>query len=158
DIGMQSLSGDNRKMDILSSQFIENEGRVSPDGKWLVFVTDESGANEVFVQPFPGPGPRVQVSTRGGDEPLWSPDGSKLYYRDDENIIEVNYTATSGFQLTGRHVLFPDVFVKRSLPHANYDIAPDGKSFLFLQSTASNDAMVVYNWIAEVRARLTDAH
>jgi hypothetical protein len=69
----------------------------------------------------------------------------------------VNYSTTSGFQVTGRQTLFPDPFVKRSLPHANYDVSPDGSSFLFLQSTANNDAVVIYNWIAEVRARLKDA-
>jgi hypothetical protein len=109
------------------------------------------------VQPFPGPGARVQVSSRGGDEPLWSPNGSKLYYRDEQNVMVVTYNATSGFQVTGRQPLFPDVFVKRSLPHANYDVSRDGSSFLFLQSTAKSDAVVVYNWIAEVRARLKDA-
>jgi Tol biopolymer transport system component len=132
-------------------------GRVSPDGKWLVFVTDESGSNEVVVQPFPGPGARVQISTHGGDEPLWSPKEPKLYYRDNQNFVAVNYSTTSGFQVTGRQTLFPDPFVKRSLPHANYDVSPDGSSFLFLQSTANNDAVVIYNWIAEVRARLKDA-
>jgi Tol biopolymer transport system component len=132
-------------------------GRVSPDGKWLAYVTDESGSNEVVVQPFPGPGARVQVSSRGGEEPVWSPTGSKLYYRDNQSLIAVSYSTASGFQVTGRQTLFSDLFVKRSLPHANYDVSPDGSSFLFLQSTASNDAIVVYNWIAEVRERLKGA-
>jgi serine/threonine-protein kinase len=157
DIGAQSLSGDRQRIPLLQSRFIENMGRVSPDGKWLVFVTDESGSNEVVVQPFPGPGARVQISTHGGDEPLWSPKEPKLYYRDNQNFVAVNYSTTSGFQVTGRQTLFPDPFVKRSLPHANYDVSPDGSSFLFLQSTANNDAVVIYNWIAEVRARLKDA-
>ncbi|HKY99340.1 MAG TPA: protein kinase [Gemmatimonadaceae bacterium] len=157
DIGALSLAGDKKKTGIVASQFVENEGRVSPDGKWLAYVTDESGSNEIFVQPFPGPGARVQVSSRGGDEPLWSPNGSKLYYRDEQNVMVVTYNATSGFQVTGRQPLFPDVFVKRSLPHANYDVSRDGSSFLFLQSTPKSDAVVVYNWIAEVRARLKDA-
>jgi Tol biopolymer transport system component len=157
-IGAQSLSGDRKRMPLLQSQFVENTGRVSPDGKWLAYVTDESGLNEVVVQPFPGPGARVQISTHGGDEPLWSPKESKLYYRDNQNLIAVSYSTTSGFQVTGRQTLFPDPFVKRSLPHANYDVSPDGSSFLFLQSAANNDAVVIYNWIAEVRARLKDAH
>jgi serine/threonine-protein kinase len=158
DIGAQSLSGDRTRIGLVAnSEFVEDMGRVSPDGKWLVYVTSESGSNEIFVQPFPGPGARVQVSSHGGDEPLWLPAGSKLYYRDDQNVIAVTYSGVSGFQVTGRQPLFPDVFAKRSLPHANYDVAPDGSSFLFLQSTANNDAIVVYNWIAEVRTRLKDA-
>ena len=157
DVGAQTLSGDRTRRSLVASEFIEDMGRVSPDGKWLVYVTNESGSNEVFVQPFPGPGARVQVSSRGGEEPLWSPGGSKLYYRDDQNVIAVSYSGVSGFHVTGRQPLFPDVFAKRSLPHANYDVTPDGSSFLFLQSTANNDAIVVYNWIAEVRSRLKDA-
>jgi serine/threonine-protein kinase len=157
DISAQSLSGDKKKTPLVTGQSIEDMGRVSPDGKWLAFVTNESGSNEVFVQPFPGPGGRVQVSSHGGDEPLWSPRGSKLYYRDESNVVAVSYSAGSEFQVTGRQQLFPDVFVRRALPHANYDLTPDGSTFLFLQSTSDNDAIVVYNWIAEVRARLKDA-
>ena len=157
-IDAQSLSGDRKKIELVGeSQFVEDMGRVSPDGKWLAYVTDESGSNEVVVQPFPGPGARVQVSSRGGEEPVWSRTGSKLYYRDNQSLIAVSYSTASGFQVTGRQALFSDLFVKRSLPHANYDVSPDGSSFLFLQSTASSDAIVVYNWIAEVRERLKGA-
>ena len=108
DIGALSLAGNKKKMGIVATQFVENMGRISPDGKWLVYVTDESGSNEVFVQPFPGPGARVQVSSRGGDEPLWSPNGSKIYYRDEQNIVAVTFNTNSGFQVTGRQALFPE--------------------------------------------------
>jgi len=157
DVMALPLSGNRVKTALASSQFIEDQGRVSPDGKWLVYVTNASGVNEVFVQPYPGPGARVQVSSHGGEEPLWSLRGSKLYYRDDQNIIAVSYRTAPDFEVTGRETLFPDRFLKRTLPHANYDVAPDGSSFLFLQSTSDNEAIVVYNWIAEVRARLKDA-
>jgi len=157
DVLAQSLSGDRVKTALASSQFIEDQARVSPDGKWLVYVTNASSVNEVFVQPYPGPGPRVQVSSHGGEEPLWSPRGAKLYYRDDQNIIAVSYRTAPEFEVTGRETLFPDRFLKRTLPHANYDVAPDGSSFLFLESTSDNEAIVVYNWIAEVQARLKDA-
>jgi Tol biopolymer transport system component len=157
DIIAQSLSGDRKKTTLVATQFIEDMGRVSPDGKWLAYVTNASGANEVVVQPYPGPGARVQVSNHGGEEPVWSPTESKLYYRDEQSIVAVSFRAASGFEVTGRQTLFPDVFLKRTLPHANYDIAPDGKSFLFLQSTSDNEGIVVYNWIAEVRARLKES-
>jgi Tol biopolymer transport system component len=157
DIIAQSLSGDRKKTTLVATQFIEDMGRVSPDGKWLAYVTNASGANEVVVQPYPGPGARVQVSNHGGEEPVWSPTESKLYYRDEQSLVGVSFRAAPGFEVTGRQTLFPDVFLKRTLPHANYDIAPDGKSFLFLQSTSDNEGIVVYNWIAEVRARLKES-
>ena len=157
DILAQSLTGDRTKSPLASTQFIEDMGRISPDGKWLAYVTNASGTNEVVVQPYPGPGARVQVSNRGGEEPVWSASGQKLYYRDDQNLVAVSFRAAPDFQVTGREILFSDIFLRRTLPHANYDVAPDGKSFLFLQSTSDNQAIIVYNWIAEVRTRLKDS-
>lgn len=157
DIIAQSLSGDRTKTPLATSEFIEDMGRVSPDGKWLAYVTNASGVNEVVVQPYPGPGARVQVSNHGGEEPVWSPTESKLYYRDEQNLVAVSFRTTPAFEVTGRQTLFPDVFLRRTLPHANYDVAPDGKSFLFLQSTSDNEAIVVLNWLTEARARLKDA-
>ena len=65
DIIAQSLSGDRKKTTLAATRFIENMGRVSPDGKWLAYVTNASGVDEVVVQPYPGPGARVQVSNHG---------------------------------------------------------------------------------------------
>jgi Tol biopolymer transport system component len=136
DIVAQSLSGDRKRTPLAATQSIEDMGRVSPDGKWLAYVTNASGINEVVVQPYPGPGARVQVSNHGGEEPVWSPTESKLYYRDEQNLMAVSFRASPGFEVTGRQTLFPDVFLRRTLPHANYDVAPDGKSCLFLKSTS----------------------
>ena len=157
DILAQSLSGDRKKIPIATSSFIEDMARVSPDGKWVAYVSDASGSNEIFVQPFPGPGPRVQVSSRGGEEPVWAPNGSRIFYRDGQRIVAVSYSTTPDFEVTGRQELFPDIYVKRSLPHANYDVSPDGSSFLFLRETADKEAIVIYNWMPEVRARLKES-
>jgi serine/threonine-protein kinase len=156
DVFAYSLS-DKKRTSLAASQFIEDMARVSPDGKWLLYVTNASGSDEVFVQPYPGPGARIQVSSHGGDEPVWSPTGSKLFYRDNQDIVEVSFRTSPQFELTGRQALFPDVFLKRTLPHANYDVARDGSSFLFLQSMSEDEAIVVSNWIAEVRSRMRDA-
>src|SRR6185436_7342340 len=61
--------------------------RISPDGKWLAYQSNESGPSEVFVRPIPGPGPRVLVSVGGGIYPRWSPDGHTLYYRAPTHIM-----------------------------------------------------------------------
>ncbi|HZJ01699.1 MAG TPA: hypothetical protein VFD22_13645, partial [Gemmatimonadaceae bacterium] len=111
----------------------------------------------IFVQPFPGPGGRVQVSSRGGEEPVWSRDGSRIFYRDGRNIVAATIRATPEFEVTGRQELFPDVFVKRNLPHANYDVSPDGSSFLFLRETSDKEAVVIYNWLPEVRSHLKES-
>ena len=154
---MQSLSASAKPVPLAASEYLESMPRVSPDGKWLAYVLDVSSAEEVFVQPYPGPGARVQVSSGGGSEPVWSRNGQKLFYRDDQNVTAVSFRTTSGFEVTGRQIVFPDLFVKRSLPHANYDVSPDGSSFLFLKPTSDNEAVVVHNWMSEVRARLSEA-
>jgi hypothetical protein len=69
----------------------------------------------------------------------------------------VSYRAAPGFEVTARQLLFADVFTRRTLPHANYDVSPDGSSFLFLQSTSDNNAVVALNWISEVKARLKES-
>ena len=65
---------------IVQTDADERTGRLSSDGRWLAFVSNNSGVSEIYVQPFPGPGARVRVSTRGGDQPEWRPDGSELFY------------------------------------------------------------------------------
>jgi serine/threonine-protein kinase len=158
DIFYRKLSGASTPRPIANSQFVEDMARVSPDGRLVAFVSAETGIEEVYVQPFPGPGARVQVSIHGGGEPLWSHDGRKLFYRDQQNLLAAEIrTDGGGLSVGSRQVLFADNFLRRSLPHANYDVSPDGRKFLFLKATAEPQATVAYNWMAEVRAKLAAA-
>ena len=79
----------------LVTPFEEGAPMFSPDGRWMAYVSDESGQTEVYVRPYPGPGPRFTVSTTGGREPLWSRDGSELFYRSQEGIMTVISWPTS---------------------------------------------------------------
>src|SRR6202030_1842180 len=65
----------------LRTPFNETAPRFSPDGRWLAYSSDESGRREIYVQPYPGPGGKRQISTEGGTEPVWNPDGRELFYR-----------------------------------------------------------------------------
>ena len=67
----------------LRTEFDESQGQFSPDGRWVAYASDESGRPEVYVQPFPGPGPKIQISTAGGIQPRWRRDGKELFYRVD---------------------------------------------------------------------------
>jgi serine/threonine-protein kinase len=82
DVMYRALDGDTTSHPIAATDFVEAQPRISPDGKWVAYVTDASGASQVVVQPFPGPGGQVQVSVAGGSEPVWAPDGRQIFYRD----------------------------------------------------------------------------
>ena len=64
----------------LNTQFFETDPEFSPDGRWIAYISNESGANEIYVRPFPGPGGKTQISTGGGSLPQWSRTGKELYY------------------------------------------------------------------------------
>ena len=154
DIEYRSLSGDPRPHPIATSKAQELMPRLSHDGRWVAFATEESGTREVVVQPFPGPGPRVQVSTKGGTEPVWSPDGRRLYYRSSGKIIAANVRTTPTFAVMSRDDLMDDVFQLALSPHANYDVSPDGTKLLLLRGADRQTLILVHSWASEVRSRL----
>ena len=150
----RALSGsDTSSHPIAMSLATETQARVSPDGEWVAFVTTGSGRDEVVVQPFPGPGARTQVSVSGGREPVWSRDGRRLFYRENQQFIAANVRTTPSFSVVSRDVLFHDRFM-RGPYHANYDVMPDGAHLLMLEPTEQAQLMVVHNWADEVRRRL----
>lgn len=146
--------GDSVSRPVAVGSGLETMPRLSPDGRWIAFVTDESGSRQVVVQPFPGPGPRIQVSTNGGTEPVWSHDGRRIFYRGLRKMIAAHVVTTPTFAVVSRDELIDDVFQPAVSPHANYDIAPDGKHFLMLKGVEPLGLIVVHNWADAVRARL----
>jgi eukaryotic-like serine/threonine-protein kinase len=155
DIYYRALQGDTTPKPIANARAIESMPRISPDGRWIAFVTDESGRNQVVVQPFPGPGPRVQLSAVGGSEPVWSRDGTRVFFRGDGVLMAARVRTTPTLSVVGRDSLFVDDFVHSSNPHANFDVAPDGAHLLMLRPVSEETMIVVTNWSADVRARLT---
>jgi len=158
DIYYQAVSGDSTSHPIATNpQAIEIMPRISPNGKWIAFTTDESGRNEVVVQPFPGPGGRVQVSVNGGIEPVWSRDGRRLFYRGDGLLLAATISPGPAFAVVRRDTVLTDTYMFAGNPHANYDVMPDGTHFIFLQGVDAGELVVVSNWGAVVRARLKSA-
>ena len=155
DIFYRHLAGDTTPRPVANSQTaIEQMMRLSPDGRWIAFVTDESGRSEVVVQPFPGPGARIQVSVTGGTEPVWSRDGRRLFYRGDGMLMAATVRPAPTFTVTARDPVLRDDYLFASNPHANYDVMPDGSHFIFLQGDTAGELTVVSNWDAVVRARM----
>ncbi|MEO5799555.1 MAG: protein kinase [Gemmatimonadales bacterium] len=156
DLEYRNLAGDTTRKTITASRADENMLRLSPDGRWVVFVTNESGAAQVVVQPFPGPGGRVQVSVNGGSEPVWSRDGRRLFYRGDGKFMAATVATGPEFSIASRTPLFDDVFVLAPAPHANYDVSPNGSQFLVLRGVGEAvQILVVRNWAAELRRRVS---
>ena len=92
------LTGDTSPLPILRSHFNETDGRVSPDGRWLAYVSDESGKSEVYVQRFLSPGGKWRISSMGGSEPQWSHNGQEIFYMaTDQKLMAVSVRA--GFSL-----------------------------------------------------------
>ena len=155
DIYYRARSGDTTSLPVAASATaVENMPRISPDGRWVAFTTNESGREEVVVQPFPGPGGRVQVSANGGSEPVWARDGRRLFYRGGGQIMAATVGPGPRFTVISRDELFPDRYAFATNPHANYDVMPDGERFIFLEPASEGTMTVVSNWRAVLRERM----
>ena len=158
DIWMIQIEGDTTPKPILNTIFNEAHPSLSYDGRWLAYVSDESGQEEVFVCSFPDLRNKTQISTDGGVEPLWPRDGKELYYRDlSGNKLMAVSIVTEPFIDPGKpRLLFQGNFIGSLWPWGrNYDITPDGKRFLMIeQSAMKSDATqinVIYNWSEELK-------
>jgi serine/threonine-protein kinase len=129
----------------------------SPDGQFLAYTSDESGAEQVYVRRFPGPSGRWQVSTIEGTEPVWSRDGSRLFFRSGNSLMVADVRLRPEFESAKPSVLFDTPFDTAGLLHAGYDTGPDGTSFVMIrtekESTAS-EIHVVLNWFEELKERV----
>jgi Tol biopolymer transport system component len=136
---------------VVNSAFDEAGAALSPDGKLIVYVSNESGRNEIYLRPYAGQGQRVQVSSGGGTEPVWSPKGDELFFRNGRDLIAVS---TAGGRPARPQVLFSsdDAFGAGAIA-ANYDVARDGKSFLTMTGRQWKvaEVTVVLNWFSDWR-------
>ena len=140
----------------VASEANERQPAISPDGRWIAYTSDEKGRNEVYVQPLPGPGPRLPVSVSGGTEPLWSPDGRALYFRTTSHIVAAKMSF-SPLSVSAYDTLVSDPFV-RSTSTRTWDVSPDGKYFLFVRTLSQRGAPeVIVNWTALPAMRALNA-
>jgi len=156
DVLMLPLEGERKPVPVANTRFDEEAPQLSPDGRWLAYQSNESGRNEVYVQPFPGPGERHQVSTDGGTEPLWSRAGRELFYRQGDKLLSVPLRPGAAFQAGKPVVLFEGSF-EHFTYHAGYDISPDGRRFVMVQrdpDAPPAQVRIVLNWFDELRRRV----
>ena len=140
----------------------ERTARLSPDGRWVAFVSNSSGVSEIYVQPFPGPGHRLRVSTKGGDEPQWRSDGSELFYVALDGrltAVPITWSADRESVDVGTPVplFIPQLGGIRAVLAADYVASVDGQRFLLnrlLRDAGGTPLRVVLNWSEELKARV----
>jgi Tol biopolymer transport system component len=147
---------DRKAQPFLRTPFIEGDPRFSPDGNWLAYVSDESGRFEVYVQPFPGPGGKRQISTEGGSEPAWNPNGKELFYRSGDAMMAVDVATKPTFALGNPRMLFAGQYVPAPVPITNYDVSQDGQRFLMVkpEEKVISQINIVQNWFEELKQKV----
>jgi Tol biopolymer transport system component len=131
------------------------EGQFSPDGKWIAYIAPGGRTTtEVFVQPFPGPGGRIQISSAGGSQPRWSHDGTRIFYiQPDKKLMEVSFDPRNGSASTPR-TLFQTRIVAATFVLFQYDVTPDGRFLInSFPSNSSSPLTLVTGWSALLKGR-----
>jgi len=152
------IGGDRKPRLFLDTPFDERSPMFSPDGKWLAYASNASGRKEVYVQPYPGPGGTWQVSTDGGEQPVWAPDGRELFYRNGDKVMVSTVSLQAAFQASTPRVLFEGRYARDFAGNFNdYDIAPDGQHFVMVKEAeqkAATQLNVVLNWFEDLKRRV----
>ncbi|MBI3982501.1 MAG: PD40 domain-containing protein [Gemmatimonadetes bacterium] len=148
---------------VASTTFDEAAIALSPDGRWLAYESNETGRLEMFVRPFPNTGAaKWQVSTSGGQAPLWAPSGRELFYVDGaRQMIVAAVSPGPTLQLGERRVLFrlrEDLYLTERESYTPHDVGRDGQRFIMARRRRTEGAsaaplIVVENWFEEVRSR-----
>ncbi|HJQ99318.1 MAG TPA: protein kinase [Candidatus Polarisedimenticolaceae bacterium] len=132
----------------------EFDPQISPDGRWIAYEAPVSSREEIFVVPFPGPGPRRQVSSDGGNEPLWSHDERELFFQGADALMGVTVTTGASFSASTPHVVHAGRFFRTINGNTSYSVTADGSRFLRLQPIAPERAItridLVLNWFSEL--------
>ncbi len=158
DVWVMPTFGDRKPVPFLQSEFAEMEPHFSPDGRWIAYSSNESGRREVYLQPFPGPGGKLQVSTRGGRDPRWRRDGRELYFiAADGKLMSVDVAPGAVPQLSTPKPLFeaprPDPTALGAFG-GSYAVSRDGQRFLLrrqVQAPTLPATTVILNWTADLK-------
>jgi serine/threonine protein kinase/Tol biopolymer transport system component len=156
DLWVLPIQGNRKPWPFLRTPFPEGWARLSPDGRWLAYVSKELAQTEVFVQPFPSGTGKWQISTAGATEPMWSRDGRQLFYRSGDKMLVVDIAKHPTFSAGKPRLLFESAEYDRVSTTADYDVSPDGQRFLMIQELGRQSAApydVVVNWFDELKRR-----
>jgi eukaryotic-like serine/threonine-protein kinase len=160
DVGVLRLEGEPRWEPLLNSEAMEQTPAVSRDGEWIAYASNETGRDEVYIQRFPGLGQKLQISTEGGFDPVWAPDGTRLYYLQSPRtaMMAVPIDTRPPIRVGKPEVLFERAYYRTCPGHRTHDLDPDGTLFLMIKADEKADPMgcgsriqVVLNWFEELK-------
>ena len=148
-----NLGSEGKPQPLLASPAGEHSAEFSPDGKWVAYVSGESGRDEVYVQTYPQGGGKWPISIGGGEEPLWSPARKELFYRNGNRMMAVDFKTTPTFSSGTPRLLFETPYNMARLATANYEISRDGRRFLMIKGETQERTRitVVLNWFEELK-------
>ena len=144
----------------IQTSFNEYAARFSAQGRFVAYVSNQSGQDQVYVRPFPEGEGQWQVSTQGGGQPRWSRDGKELFYVEADTLMAVEVSTSPSFTTAATTRLFRHPNLRAAAEH-RYDVSPDGQRFVLVETVESEEAKapsihVVENWFAEFRGREQD--
>ncbi|HEU5163821.1 MAG TPA: hypothetical protein VFV54_11780, partial [Thermoanaerobaculia bacterium] len=142
---------------ILASKFYESGASLSPDGKWIAYTSNESGKHEVFLQAFPGPGGKTQVSVGGGNAAEWSHSGREIFYISGENLMVASVETTPRLRVSRPRRVFEKEMPGYRLDKG-FEISPDDRRLLLVKSDPArqlaHQMILVLHWDDELRRRV----
>ncbi|HJS60078.1 MAG TPA: hypothetical protein VKA01_18365 [Vicinamibacteria bacterium] len=159
DIWLLPLEGERKPRSLVRTPYDERGARFSPDGRFIVFQSEETGRNEIYVQPFPGPGAKSQVSTEGGFGPLWASSGREVFYRTGDlgtKVMAVDVETKPELRVGKPKVLF-EARREYGLGGGDFDVAPDGRFLVIRAGPRESEHAhleLVLNWFDELRRRV----
>jgi Tol biopolymer transport system component len=149
------IPGNGTARPVVRTPATEWGAKLSPDGRWIAYVSNQSGQWEVFLEPFPGPGTRRPVSVAGGTEVVWARSGQELFYRNGALMMAVPIRSTGdNISVGSARRLWDGPYEHGSPGGHNYDVTPDGSRFLMIRAAdadASGRVLVTLNWFEELK-------
>ena len=161
DIFVVSTEGDSEPEPFAAEPVVvESNPSFSPEGNWIAYASNESGREEIYVRPYPGPGGKFQISTEGGQDPVWSANGKSIYFLETTSsagtsVHIVPVSAEGSFQAGKPRRIHTGEYERSQNWYSNWDVAPDGKHFVFVKLVGDQQkprtVRVTLNWLEELR-------
>jgi len=161
-IWLLDVTGSKEARPLIVTPFLESGPEFSPDGRWFAFMSNESGRVEVYIAPLANPSAKTRISTAGGTEPSWAPDGRRLFYRSGDRLMSVDLgTGPAPAPGEARPLFAAETIADGWQSFRNYDPAADGRRFVIVDQGGAGATPiplhVILNWFTDLDRRLPAA-